>query len=74
MDRDSVLMAAKGGDANAQFTVGFWYHKGENGYDQDERQRNYWYCKSALQGNEEAKANIEMYLNDWKSECPEIIQ
>jgi TPR repeat protein len=50
-----------------QFTLGFCFHKDENGYGQDESKRNYWYCKSALQGNEEAVANIEMYLNNWST-------
>ncbi|MFZ4439952.1 MAG: hypothetical protein ACOYOS_16110 [Syntrophales bacterium] len=69
----SVLIAATGGNSDAQFTVGFWYHKGGNGYQQNESKRNYWYCKSAIQGNEEAIANIEMYLNNWKTECSGIV-
>jgi len=67
------MMAAKGGNAEAQFKIGFCYHKGLLGYPRNENKRNYWYCKGALQGNEEAVANIEMYLSNWKSKCPDVV-
>ena len=59
------LMAAKQGDIEAENALGWLYHFGNNGK-QDDAEAMKWFRKAAEQGDEKAPASIgAMYLNGW---------
>ena len=64
------LKAAIGSNAKAQSTLGFFYFKGLLGFHYNLDRSKFWYCKAALQGNEEALVNLGINAS---SECPKLI-
>ncbi|WP_346838487.1 hypothetical protein [Microbulbifer sp. SAOS-129_SWC] len=69
-----ILRKAIAGDSSAQSSLGFQYGHWSSPRFSKERS-NYWYCRSANQGNEEATINLDNTIGEnWKSECKSIIE
>jgi len=60
--------AAKSGDADSQFNLGWRYRKGD-GVTQDDREAAYWYLKAANQGHPMALNNLGMFYMNGLGDC-----
>lgn len=69
----SYLKTANKGDANAMFTLGYFYAKGL-GVKQDYQQAMQWYLKTADKGNTEAMLNISNLYKSGKGVKQDIHQ
>jgi TPR repeat protein len=77
LDLDSLLVAAKAGDALAQCQLGNWYQYGEEDEAYPDFYPNnnsgiYWWRKSAQQGNAEALYNLATHINYLDSVVDEV--
>ena len=66
VDINDVVIAAKYGDNIAQFFLGIIYVEGapDNGVEKDLVEAEYWWCKSAYQGNWAAFTNLMVLYNN----------
>ena len=69
-----ILRKAIAGDPDSQSELGFQYGHWSSPRINKEKS-NYWYCRSAIQDNEEAAVNLENGIGvNWKPECISIIK
>ena len=71
---EDCLAEAKAGNADAQFTIGIQYERGQMGFPQDYVEAAKWYRKAAEQGHHGAQLYLGVFLAQGQGVTPDFIE